>query len=105
MLVDSVLYLSFIYRALVARMHGLLLVTSATIMVRFPTLEIAWGLLRTFPKEMLKRIPEISRRRRSRDSTRGANEGSSLPPRLALALARVWSRAHGMAARLDPSTC
>ena len=24
----------------------------------FDTLEIAWGLLRTFPKEMLKRIPE-----------------------------------------------
>ena len=24
----------------------------------FETLEIAWGLLRTFPKEMLKRIPE-----------------------------------------------
>ena len=24
----------------------------------FDTLEIAWGLLRTFPKDMLKRIPE-----------------------------------------------
>merc|ERR1712025_171355 len=43
----------------------------------FDTLEIAWGLLRTFPKEMLKRIPEKTLKVRRATSTTG---GVPLPP-------------------------